>query len=259
MAQAGGGSTFLEDYLETITNFPLEVKRLCELMRSLDKEADTVQRELSDAERKILGDAKRRQRESASTAADSSARDDLRAKRQRAAQLSDEKVQIADQVCDLTEIHLNNLNEELGKFEEFLRTSGDFAVTNAAPGEQVAARDGEDEWILARVLEYNINSGLYLVCDEDDHNKTYSLPESQIVLLEGARLNRGEEVYAVYPDTTSFYPAIVTSAPRRGANSGGPAFCTVQFQDDADETGATPDRSVPLRNVIKPPKAFEGL
>lgn len=254
-----GTSTYLEDYLETIATFPNEVRRHFELMRTLDKEAESVQRELAEAERRLMADTKRRQRESASAAADSTGHTELRAKRQRAAQLADEKVQIAEQAHDLAEIHLARLNVELVKFEEFLRTSGDFAVTNASPGEQVAARAGE-EWILARVLEYNINTGVYLVSDEDDHNKSYSLPESSVVVLEGTRLNRGEEVFAVYPDTTSFYPAIVTSAPRRGTNSGGgPVFCTVQFQDDADESGATPDRSVPLRNVIKPPKEFDGL
>ena len=82
------------------------------------------------------------------------------------------------------------------------------------------------------------------------------MQESQVTELnsangEGARLTKGEEVLAVYPDTTSFYTATVTQPPRRGG-AAGPTCCCVQFVDDADETGITPDRQVPLRYVIRP-------
>ena len=78
------------------------------------------------------------------------------------------------------------------------------------------------------------------------------------------------QVVAVYPDTTSFYPATVsqvlnfsyslslyelhitlfiTKAPRRGAMGSEPSL-TVQFHGDADEMGLTPHRTVPLKYVI---------
>jgi hypothetical protein len=46
----------------------------------------------------------------------------------------------------------------------------------------------------------------------------------------------GEEVLGVYPDTTSFYPAVVSQAPRRSSMNAEPSV-TVQFHGDADETG----------------------
>ena len=49
------------------------------------------------------------------------------------------------------------------------------------------------------------------------------------------KLQRGDAVFAVYPDTTSFYQASVVQAPRKvGA---GEAFVMVNFVDDADEQG----------------------
>jgi len=81
-------------------------------------------------------------------------------------------------------------------------------------------------------------------------------------------------------DTTSFYPAVTTSVPKRAANSasasgGGSGgvvppsagavgglsngyTCTVQFVDDQDETGRVPDRLVPLRYIFKRPEVDVG-
>jgi hypothetical protein len=41
-------------------------------------------------------------------------------------------------------------------------------------------------------------------------------------------------------------------APRRSAMAAEP-MVTVQFVGDADETGQTPHRTVPLRHVMRPP------
>jgi hypothetical protein len=63
---------------------------------------------------------------------------------------------------------------------------------------------------------------------------------------------QGEEVYAVYPDTTSFYPGVINSAPRRNmANRSPTLYCAVQFVDDFDESGATPDRLVPANYIFR--------
>ena len=61
---------------------------------------------------------------------------------------------------------------------------------------------------------------------------------------EANRLQKGDEVFGIYPDTTSFYQCVVTIPARRSGSQGGTCHC--QFQDDADETGITPDRPVPL-------------
>lgn len=95
------------------------------------------------------------------------------------------------------------------------------------------------EIILGRVIFYHADLGMYDIADADD-SKRYHLPESQVAVLDLAdsqkKLVRGEEVFAVYPDTTSFYPASVSQAPRRTVAGQEPTVI-VQFHGDADDSG----------------------
>lgn len=95
------------------------------------------------------------------------------------------------------------------------------------------------EIILGKVISYHADQGMYDIADVDN-SKKYYLPESQVAMLDldnhPRRLSRGEEVLAVYPDTTSFYPALVTAAPRR-ASTAGEAAVALQFQGDENEKG----------------------
>ena len=71
-----------------------------------------------------------------------------------------------------------------------------------------------------------------------------------VVLGNLDRLSKGDIIYAVYPDTTSFYQATVVQAPRKsGANS----FVLVHFQDDGDEHGVTHDKAVLLKYLMRVP------
>jgi hypothetical protein len=85
--------------------------------------------------------------------------------------------------------------------------------------------------------------------------QVFHLPEQQVILAGVDRLSKGDTVYAVYPDTTSFYRASVVQAPRRtgGAN----AFVMVNFVDDSDEFGVTHDKAVNLKHVIEAPYGVE--
>jgi SGF29 tudor-like domain len=86
------------------------------------------------------------------------------------------------------------------------------------------------------------------------HPQVFNLPESQVVLCGVDKLSKGEAVFCVYPDTTSFYQATVVQAPRKNqANTGSGSFVMVNFVDDSDEFGVTHDKAVPLRHVIYPP------
>lgn len=79
----------------------------------------------------------------------------------------------------------------------------------------------------------------------------FNLPESQVVILGNLeRLGRGDIIYAVYPDTTSFYQATVVQGPRK---TGGESFVMVNFQDDGDENGITHDKAVLLKHCMRPP------
>ena len=88
----------------------------------------------------------------------------------------------------------------------------------------------------------------------------FDLPESQVIVLYPIdRLTKGDTVYAVYPDTTSFYPAtVVVSTSKKGPATGPPTlkqppYVMVQFVDDADEFGITHDKAVPMQHVMIPP------
>jgi SGF29 tudor-like domain len=86
------------------------------------------------------------------------------------------------------------------------------------------------------------------------HPQVFNLPESQVVLCGVDKLSKGEAVFCVYPDTTSFYQATVVQAPRKNqANTGSGSFVMVNFVDDSDEFGVTHDKAVPLKHVIYPP------
>jgi hypothetical protein len=53
-------------------------------------------------------------------------------------------------------------------------------------------------------------------------------------------------VYAVYPDTTSFYPAMVSTPPFNG-------YVMVQFDNDEDGNGITHEKAVLAVHVMKVP------
>lgn len=81
-----------------------------------------------------------------------------------------------------------------------------------------------------------------------------------MVVLTGnseLKLTRGDAVFAIYPDTTSFYPATVVQPPPRRTTSGSAnsvePFCTVHFVDDSDEHGITHEKAVLMKHVMLPP------
>lgn len=77
------------------------------------------------------------------------------------------------------------------------------------------------------------------------------LPQSQVVILTGTeKLSKGDAIFAVYPDTTSLYPATVTTVPKRASNNG-ETFVMVQFKDDSDEFGITHEKAIPLKYIMK--------
>jgi SGF29 tudor-like domain len=80
------------------------------------------------------------------------------------------------------------------------------------------------------------------------------LPESQVVVLQPIeKLRVGDTVYAVYPDTTSFYQATVVQVPPRKQSGAPGAFVMVTFVDDSDDFGITHDKAIPLKHIMLPP------
>lgn len=120
--------------------------------------------------------------------------------------------------------------------------------------------------ILGEVINYRNDLNAYEIMDIDD-KQHYTLPETQVFALDQAdgikRLSKGDTIYALYPDTTIFYPAVIIQIPKRNSaaslggngntlvslgttnslmsnasNSGNvDPIVTVQFLDDEDSNG----------------------
>ena len=95
--------------------------------------------------------------------------------------------------------------------------------------------------MLGRIIERmpSTVSFAYVVLDVDDE-QAYTLPESQIFQLgqldNQKRISKGDEVYALYPDTTSFYPALVLHGAKKSMQPS-EASVVVQFIGDEDTSG----------------------
>jgi len=126
----------------------------------------------------------------------------------------------------------------------------------ARAGEQIAAHvnnNGEDGYILGNVLDYDSNLQTYEIQDEDDVNRVLYLNYSDVKRLEdsAAHLRRGDQVVAVFPETTSFYRAIVAKNPKPPQHGNGGWDVVCRFEDDEDHTGKAPPRKVPGRFVLR--------
>lgn len=135
-----------------------------------------------------------------------------------------------------------------------MKASGEFEVAGGKPNDLAAVQVTPGHWILAKIISFDSETGMYNLSDEDiESNKVvFYLPESQVVVLGTVeRLSRGDVIYAVYPDTTSFYQATVVQPPRKA--QGGSHFVTVNFVDDSDEHGVTHEKAVLLKHVMRPP------
>mmetsp|Transcript_21850 Transcript_21850/g.30680 ORF Transcript_21850/g.30680 Transcript_21850/m.30680 type:complete len:310 (+) Transcript_21850:104-1033(+) len=170
---------------------------------------------------------------------------------------ADEKVAVAEQTFAIVDAALKRLDTDLEKFEVLLIGTGQFEVevVGGSPDDLAAVQvtPNSPDWILAKVISHDSRTGMYKLSDEDiESNKVYTLPESQVVILGGVdRLTKGDMIYAVYPDTTSFYQATVVLAPRKV--SGGESFVMVHFKDDGDENGITHDKAVLMKHVMRVP------
>lgn len=177
--------------------------------------------------------------------------------RQRIKQRVSQKNSISKNMSSIIRKFESKLRTDLAFFETTLRSCGDFTVASGAqPGADVAIspHPNSDEMILGRVINFYADVGTYDIADIDD-SKRYYMAEADVIVLDSLvdtnrRLQKGEMVHAVYPDTTAFYLASVSVPPRRGA-AGTEPVVHVQFQGDADDHGTTPSILVPLKHVVQ--------
>ena len=194
-----------------------------------------------------------------------------------------EKRSVANQLYDLGDMSLNRLNSDIKYVESLFQNSGEIKQIGFPKGQLVAVWiDNDGVCILARVAKQSFS--IYesvLVTDIEDASSSFSLPAEKVKRLPTqetlqetkTRLHtRGRKVYAMYPDTTSFYKGTLVGLPTREANNsinnyilasshanlyssflGAPylTICQILFDDDADMvTGQTAKHSIPTMFVF---------
>jgi SAGA-associated factor 29 len=132
-------------------------------------------------------------------------------------------------------------------------------------GDKVAARvsgpteDNEnDMWILASYVKYLADKKKIEVEDEDDDSnqgkKHYKLNKKCVIALPKVfnpnQIHaKGSQVLAMFPNTTTFYPAIIDREASKQSNN----FYGLKFEDD-EEGGKLVSRKVNFKYVIPLPK-----
>ena len=266
----------------------MDLRRDFELIKELDRMNIALTAELRGIEAQYLNRLSKNR-----AYADAKVTQKMEALRERIHRRHVEKTSIGRNMLSELERFLRKMDVDLAFFETELRNSGtggdlfEQAKLSIEPGSDVAVRvsSTSDDYILGRVIFYNVETSIYDIADADESSsKRYSVPESSVILLDldynqtVRRLAKGEAVLAVYPETTSFYPALVTclffffyfivvyltylnilfcqvvQAPRKAALNMEPTV-VVQFNDDHDESGTIPHKTVLLRHVARIPPA----
>lgn len=292
----GGGGSVLEEYLDSLPVMPVEVRRYTTLMRELDGRAAqnlSEMREMQDrfverAAALVAGSAAAQARTPAGEAERARLVAELRAhadfaslEKVRASlkQKVAEKRSVSEQLFDISETNLQRLRGDVAQLEALFRGSGEFPEAKFNKGMEVAAWMEKDAvWILCIVAEYSPQTpDVVTVADFEDATAKYQLPASKVMVLPTgeslaaakSRLSsRGRKVLAIYPETTSFYKAALSSTPFKesGTNPAlqvnpnlfanfpaGTILCGVHFDDDVDPvTGQTLKHFVPCKWVVIP-------
>jgi hypothetical protein len=170
----------------------------------------------------------------------------------------DVNVQETEIVDKFASTHCRAQTDDRNKKRTFIRSALREQLDSepARAGEQIAAHvnnNGEDGYILGNVLDYDANLHTYEIQDEDDVNRVLYLNNTNVKRLEdsAAHLRRGDSVIAVFPETTSFYRAIVAKNPKPPQHGNGGWDVVCRFEDDEDMSGRAPPRRVPGRFVLR--------
>ncbi|CAH9115379.1 unnamed protein product [Cuscuta europaea] len=139
-------------------------------------------------------------------------------------------------------------------------------------GEQVAARviqedPDKDEWFIVKVTNFEKDTKMFEVLDEEPADDEegggqrnavplkYKLPWSHIIPFPKRNepcstpdFPPGRQVLAVYPGTTALYKATVLQSRKKKTDD-----YVLEFDDDEEEDGSLPSRSVPFHRVVALP------
>ena len=129
-----------------------------------------------------------------------------------------EKKSVANNMLTEMQRFMKNMDIDLNNFESYLKSTGGIIVEpvkrGIEPGSDVAFKPIEtqpDDIILGRVIDYNLETEYYEIADADESSvKKYHVHENFVTLLDldynptHKKLTKGEEIYAVYPETTRY-------------------------------------------------------
>ena len=134
-------------------------------------------------------------------------------------QLCEEKMLIATQTQQMIQAASEQLDQGIERLEGILQAQGEFEIAGFRKGDEVAARVQDESgdnatghsWILCRVLDHNLDTDECDVVDADNEDNIYSTISSELVPLttqDVPKFYKGQHVHAMFPETTSFYPAV---------------------------------------------------
>ena len=280
-AAAGGSGTgsILEEFVDSLLPLPFDLKRYLALLRDLDEKRHEDAKQLQVLQDLYLTGVRAAlagagdnldvaKRTAIVDAHDPDSLAEIVKLRKRLELNSEEKISVAMQLRDMGDLYSKRLETDLLALEALLREQGQLAEHSVSVGKLVAActsgSGGEELWILARVEEYSPAQPDRCAVKDADSDASYVVPTKNVVVLEehedvaSARDRlppKGRLVMAMYPDTTSFYRAVLTQAPFRAGPSEGALLqnkvvCVVQFprrRGPRDRRPATADHVHHLR------------
>ena len=171
---------------------------------------------------------------------------------------ADEKVQISYQVLDLIQNNLEHLTGYIGQANVAIDASASMKYASGSiVAMQIFDKDSaEPTYILGHIINYDPKLEQWVVADSDNHETHHYGTADQITELPEMSFNelpkyrKGDMVMALYPNTTTFYPATILQPPRRGSGNK-EDWVVVHFQDDYDENGQPLNLHVEARYVFR--------
>lgn len=195
---SSGDETYLEAFVESLATLPYQVRRNLELVQDLDGSYQNGLAELQElytayiqqAEEKVLqlkvaptenGQGVRVIRKDGENAPvvipttaefmeytyDASAMHQIEALQAECLQKADEKVFVARQAYEWIDAAVDRLDDDLQALSKLLQAQGEFQQETVAQPNDLAACQVSNEWILAKVLEFDSKTRTYKLIDED--------------------------------------------------------------------------------------------
>jgi len=283
-----GSDTLLEEFLESIETLPNELRRGLTVMRELDAMSDSAMLRSARLEQNILERARalvaQRDKMGGSGGFGGSARrgsggqtsdimkslgelddgTDLDLKEimnifDQSIYNADEKIQVTYQLSDHVRRFLKSLDTSIGRVNSAVEASKmSRFTTDMMVATQVFDDDSaEPSYILGKVVRLDNNTDQWIIADAEDPNTLHSVSQDQITELvdlpfnELPKYKKGDRVMALYPNTTTFYPAGVEIPPRKGEGDGLP-YSIVAFDGDFDEHGILMKKAVGVTYMWRP-------